>query len=411
MKGWYKILTTVVSCFVVLALLSTLVIGCGKKNGEEVTIVIGNLTDVTGPAASALMDITRSLDDLVRYTNEEDPIPGVKLRVVTFDTRYDPSRDIPGYDWCRDKGAKLIITPLPTTGESVKAFSDRDKIPLCTAAATAPMLQTPGWTFCFNSPAMYQVNAMLKWVSDQWPNYPTKPKIGSAGWYEPYMVEVTKAAKEYCQAHPDKFDYVAGFLVPMGQSTWSGEIPALKDCDYILPPATGIGTATFIRDYRSRGHAANFIGLDALCAFKGLVVDLVGWPGLDGTVSGHGATLWWNQSYPRVELAIEILRKYHAGEADAILRSSPQGYIGGIQQQGYTIDIVRKAVEAVGAANFDSQAFYDAAISYELDWEGYPSWRFTETKRYFADHVMLYRWSAEQGDLVRISEWIPIVLE
>ena len=45
-------------------------------------------------------------------------------------------------------------------------------------------------------------------------------------------------------------------------------------------------------------------------------------------------------------------------------------------------------------------------------WEGYyPEWSFTETKRYLVDQVMIYEWSADAGDLVGVSDWLPFVTE
>lgn len=85
----------------------------------------------------------------------------------------------------------------------------------------------------------------------------------------------------------------------------------------------------------------------------------------------------------------------------------PQGYIGGVQIYYFILDILREAIEAVGANNFDGQAYYDAALNYRVDMEGFPEWTFTETRRYLIEHVMVYEWSAEEEDLVRLSDWIP----
>jgi len=66
-------------------------------------------------------------------------------------------------------------------------------------------------------------------------------------------------------------------------------------------------------------------------------------------------------------------------------------------------------MEAVGANNFDSQAYYDAALNYKVDMEGFLEWTFSETRRYLMEHVMVYKWSAEAEDLVKASDWLPVV--
>jgi len=66
---------------------------------EDVVITIGSLSDITGPASNAMTVINMALDDVVEYFNDENLIPGVELKVVTYDGQLDPARDIPGYEW------------------------------------------------------------------------------------------------------------------------------------------------------------------------------------------------------------------------------------------------------------------------------------------------------------------------
>jgi len=114
------------SCLAILILLATMGLSCGKGEEEEkATVTIGLISDLTGPAAPALIPISYALYDVVDYYNTEELIPGVEIKTATYDAKYDPSRDIPGWEWVRGKGAKLIYTPLPTTGESLKVFAQR----------------------------------------------------------------------------------------------------------------------------------------------------------------------------------------------------------------------------------------------------------------------------------------------
>ncbi len=83
--------------------------------GEKVIITIGNHSDLTGPTSNAMDSINAALDDLIEYFNDENLIPGVELKVVTYDGQMDPARDIPGYEWLREKGADLIFAVLPPT--------------------------------------------------------------------------------------------------------------------------------------------------------------------------------------------------------------------------------------------------------------------------------------------------------
>ena len=355
--------------------------------------------------APAMASINYAVEDLVRYINEEDPIPGVKLDLVSFDEAYDPSRDVPGYDWCRGKGADVILTPVPPTAEVLRPFVERDKVPLFTWAASDPMIEPPGWVFCLGGYMPEMVGSLLEWVSEQWSNYPTKPRIGSYGWSETAEIAADKAVREYCQAHSDKFDYVSDVLIPMGAMFGSGDIGKLKDCDYVFTQGANAGVTGFLRDFRARGYKAKWLSLDAFPSAKGLALDMCGWEALDGTLSLL-PTRWWDEAYPVVELAEKLLHMYHAGKAEELIHAGI-GYIGSFHGAYMFFDILRETVREVGAENFDSQALYDAAVKFRRAYEGYPEWGFTETKRCAMGRGAIYEWQAKVGDLARITDWLP----
>ena len=82
-----------IACFLVLTLVAVPGIGCGGDEADgEVTIVIGEVTDLTGATSVSLRPVHYVFKDVVRYFNDEDLIPGVELKVVTFDTSYKPAK-------------------------------------------------------------------------------------------------------------------------------------------------------------------------------------------------------------------------------------------------------------------------------------------------------------------------------
>jgi len=391
----------------VLALLATLCLGCGEKAEEKATINVGFLSVYTGMVAPALSGLNYTVEALVRHIEEEDPIPGVKIKLISFDERYEPARDVPGYDWCMERGAKVILTPVPPCAEVLKPFAERDKVPVFTWAATPPMIEPPGWVFCLGAYFPRSISTLLEWLSQEWPNYPTKPKIGSYGWAEPAEISGNQAVKQYCQDHPDEFEYVADVLVPLGAMFTSGEIEKLKDCDYMFTAGANAAVLGFLRDFRARGYTATWLSTDAFASVRGLALDMCGWEALDGTLVAH-PTRWWGEPYPLVELAEELLYRYYPDKAEDITHAGI-AYIGAFQQVYTFFDILREAVQEVGAENLDGQAFYDAATKFETTYEGYPKWGFTETQRYGMDRVAVYEWKAEVGDLVKITDWLPAV--
>lgn len=212
--------------------------------------------------------------------------------------------------------------------------------------------------------------------------------------------------REYCLAHPDKFEWVDGFTVPQGTMTWSSEIEKLKDCDCIHLGPISVAEGPFIGQFEDKGYTTTFIGGDGLASCRGYLVDMCGWDSLDGTLSSIW-TRWWNEPYATVELADQLLNRYRPKEAEDIIYSG-SGYLGGCYHAYLAFDMVRKAVEEVGAENFDGQAFYSATMNYETTLEGGQEIGFSQTSRYGVRYTSIYEWSAEAGDLVRVSDWLPV---
>ncbi|GAI87534.1 unnamed protein product, partial [marine sediment metagenome] len=311
------------------------VLGILAEAGEEeegvVTITIGEITDLTGPASPAIVPLHWALADMVSHYNEKGLIPGVKFKVVSWDNKYDPSRDPLGYDWVRDRGAKLIICVIPQTAVILKSFADRDKFAIAALSTNQEMLDPPGWVFAFSNSHYSLMKTFLKWVAEEDWDYTAEgrvPKIGLTGWSEPAILQDHKALTEYAQDHPEQFEYVGDFIAPFGQIGWSGEVENLKDCDYI--EAKGFPMGPFMKEFQMRGYSAKFFDIGTASSYRGFLVDQLGYEALDGTLTPN-MSLMWNEESEIVDLAKELLYKYHPGDADEAIYAG-LAYVGGMHQ-------------------------------------------------------------------------------
>ncbi|MFC2028240.1 hypothetical protein ACFLU3_06090, partial [Chloroflexota bacterium] len=94
---------------------------------ERVLITIGNHTDMTGVASTAMIVITMALEDMAAYYTDENLIPGVRFEVITFDSSYNPDYDIPGYEELKRQGADLFFGNVSPTPVRLKTLLERDK--------------------------------------------------------------------------------------------------------------------------------------------------------------------------------------------------------------------------------------------------------------------------------------------
>ncbi len=374
-------------------------------NGS-VTITIGNISDLTGPSSNPMEYINMALDDLVEYYNENNLIPGVQLKVVTYDGQMDPARDIPGYEWLRDKGADLIFTPIPATPVALKSRVATEEVVLFTMAADKNELLPPGYVFNLGTVPQYDAYTLLKWIAENDWDYKTKgpAKVGGADWDNAHGCVLFAAMEEYCSAHPDQFEWVGGYVNHFSFN-WGVEVEALRDCDYVYP---GIIMQSFVKQYREAGCTeAKFIGNDTQAAFFAAVDDAQLWDEIDGMLFLKGSR-WWNEEGEIVNMVKQLVHKNHPDEAEKII-SSGVGYLA-MNQMYPMFSIIADAAEAVGPQNLDSQAIYDSATSMVLRADGVQRYSFSEEKRDALDAYAMYEARVTEEDIFRLhDEWYPTV--
>ncbi len=118
----------IASCLAV-ALIAVPCLGCGGESDGRAIITMGLISDLSGPSSPSLIPIHDAIEDMAKYYNEERLIPSVRVEIATYNTYDDRARQLPGYDWVRERGADVIVTTLPTTGEVLKSFAVLTRYP------------------------------------------------------------------------------------------------------------------------------------------------------------------------------------------------------------------------------------------------------------------------------------------
>lgn len=371
---------------------------------DEVKITIGNISDVTGGAAGAMRIVDLGIEDAIKYFNENNLIPGVKLEMITYDSEYNPAKEIPGYEWLKERGADIIVGNIPQTSVTLKPFVDDEEMMLFSMPYIEDGFMPPGYSFSLNVPSKPLGATLMKWVAENDPDFPQdRPaKIGAANWDEPQSHAVFAGMEEYANAHPDQFEWVGGYLT--GRTfTWGPEVEALKDCDYVMPPMAGL--VPFGKEYRTAGYDARFLGTDGQAAFLGLIGDANLWDELDGMLFTlpYG---YWNDSTELIDLANEYVRQHD--DADHIM-SNGTSYLGPFIAYQGMLQMLAETINKVGPENFTSQAFYEVANSYTGMVDG-REWGFIETRRTPIDTLGIYELEAARENLFRADpEWLTIV--
>jgi len=400
-------LTKIVVLVLLAVMLATLpgLAGCAEEKEKTPQITIGVLTDFTGVASFAVKQLVDAMMDYFRMVEEEDPIPGVKIKFITYDTRLDYARTAPGYVWLKGQGAVMMNIINPADREILVDRFVEDKIPVI-GSQTLPTLMASGWDFSFSSSNAHETEVIMQWIMDTW-DYNTlgMPKIGHLGYAHvvaDYHQDGIDAAME---ANPGKFDFAGFERSPMGTTAWAVEINRLKDCDFIIVSAVGPMMASFVKEARLRGYEGDLLsGINAFPGYWDLVTGAV--PSEDlYACFWAGYYPWWNENVPFITDLKEAIQRYRPGEAEALMRSS--GPLAGWAMGLFMADAIRRAVEEVGAENVDRIAIRDALADTNMTVEGWGNtWKFTEDQYFLARAERVFEWSIAENDWVVISDWI-----
>lgn len=110
---------------------------CATVSFASTTVKIGGLFAVTGPASFLGEPEKKTLELLVKETNEKGGINGMKLEAVIYDTGGDATKAVQlATKLIKDDKVSVIIGPS-TTGESMAVIpvAEKEKIPLISCAA------------------------------------------------------------------------------------------------------------------------------------------------------------------------------------------------------------------------------------------------------------------------------------
>jgi len=372
---------------------------------QEVKIIIGNLSDITGPASNVMTVVDAGVKDAIKYFTEQGLISGVELEMITYDNEYNPSKEIPGYKWLKERGSDIIIGNIPQTSITLKPFVDDEEIMLFAMPYIEEGFEPPGYTFSLNVPTRPLGATAMKWIAENDPDFPKdRPaKIGATNWEEPQSHSVYDGMEAYAESHPDQYEWVGGFLT--GRTfTWGSEVEALKDCDYVMPPMAGL--ITFSKEYRAAGHTAKFIGTDGQSAFLGQIGDARLWDEIDGMLFTlpYG---YWTDDTELINLANQTVRENFDDPQDIIKNGT--SYLGPFIAYQGMLAMLAETINNVGPDNFTSQAFYDVANSFSMVLDG-REWGFSETKRTPIDSIGIYELDGTQQNIFRADpDWQPLV--
>lgn len=371
---------------------------------KKVKITIGNHTDLTGPAAVPMEAVNAGLDDVVRHYNENNLIPGIEVEVLKYDGALDPSKDIPGWEWLKERGADIIVAWFMLHPVTMGPLAERDRIPFFVANAPSELLQTPGYMFATAPASEDLMWNLITWVMENDWDYPSKgpAKVGLAADQGGDPARFSKAFEKYAALYPERMKWMGAQVNPVGNYQWATAVEALKDCDYIYPPNLW---PMFVKDYVAAGYSkTKFIFSDSHMSYFKIGDSMNLWPKIDGGLFICQSE-WWGEEAEYVRFSEQLMNRYRSGSVKEL--QSDKGY-NAVANGILMLEAIRNAAAAVGPENVGSQAIYEGAQSVTITFDGIQRFSFTPTKRVAVDRLAMYEADGTGKRAFRISEWFPL---
>lgn len=387
----------------------SVVTGCGGDNGGETnTVVMGWLADQTGSSAVAFKEVSKGIDDFMANMEKTDPIEGIKIKIIAYDTRLEYSRIVQGYQWLAGQGIDVLLGYQPETPNQTLGDQTRDQIPQYNFTGWPTTLDSD-WVYSYAYSSEYEGRAVLDYLLKEW--WPAQGKdramkvahVGNPTWGS--MGEYQRGLEWVVAQNPGKIELrsVGGAI---DQSAWASEVAQIQDTDVAFLSTVGTSAATFLNEAIARGYQGRLVSSSiSVLGIWPLVTSIVDKAKLEGLLIPHLYPLFTDSGEYSTRLN-EMLEEYRPSEA-AVLKKGTTWMSGWLTGEILT-GVVKVAADEVGAENVDGAAINDAFKKLNLEIEGMPAITLANsgTHHVLVPYCRIIEYDAAQDDWFAITDWI-----
>jgi len=208
-------------CMVLLLAVLPLASGCGGGDGDtgKAEVKLGWLWDLTGRSALAVIQVYNALNDLLDKTKAENPLPDLDVKIVTYDTKSDPARVVPGYVWLKGQGCK-VMSASPQDCEMLRTQFEADHIPFFEVSNMLSTLDS-SWLFSVYGTPEGQIEILMDYVIKTWDGA-ARPKISYIGFAGvPFYEAQGEMTELLAIENKDKVEWTGIQMVPATTQSWA----------------------------------------------------------------------------------------------------------------------------------------------------------------------------------------------
>jgi len=386
----------------VLVLVAILLFTACDRTGMDGTaeskavVRIADIAPITGPAAAPEQINFQAQQDYIRYFNEQNRIPGVRIQFLWADTGMERSRFINAYRRFIEDGVFTFYSDDTPSILGIKSQLEKNRTPFVSGSVSAPVIHPPGWAYCL-TPTFGEVSTtVLDYFMQHWQE-DRRPKVIYFGG-DDYMARV--AAEEAAPyAESIGMEMLPWEFIPYVVIDATAQLLRAKDqgADLVMLQQIVPGTGPTLRD-------AERLGLMGQMQFGGIeytigdtLIHMVG-EAAEGFLAPR-TTPWYDETdVPGIQTLIQVQEKYH-GRA----RCDPE-YMGGWLGASIMCEAIRRALDEVGHDDLDGAAIkeaYDGMTGFNVD--GLATITYTPEQRRGTRKAAVYQ--VQGGSIVRVGDW------
>lgn len=387
---------------VLTALAAVLVLtACGPATDfEERAVEFTAILPITG-AAGAEVQVTHSgCSDYVTYFNEQEAIPGVRIKYTWSDTGRQYFLFLSQYEKAVEREVPVMFT---LEADGLRTLKDRfakdEIVALANGGGFEDVMYSPGWRYCQGPSTAEQFALVVDYFMENW-DEPRPPRLAfvvvDIEWGREVLVEGTKYAQSL------GFEILPTEVVSVVILDATTQLVRLREqeADIVyLQALPSSGTGPFLRDAERLGllDKMQFIGTET-----GMGDKLIGMTGSasEGFLMAM-ITPWFEETdVPGVSLMLDSQMKYR-GKVE-----KETGYRNGFVVASVACEAIKQAIDNVGYENVDGAAIKEALDNMEdFDVHGLAGITYKDRA---SDHRGITKAAVHQvqgGKIVRLSEW------
>lgn len=392
------------AAIVISVLLVLPLVGCAPSTApKEKYVTFLNLSDLTGPGAGLVFPVVESLNFGLEDINAKGGVDGVKLNVITVDTRYDTARTTSAYKRYRTEHKVMYaFIPLTPGVKALEPLMKADKVPSMTPA-DGEFQGRIGWVFLAALPYQDGFAASIDWMIKDWKakGNPGVPAIGYMSWDSAYGREALRGGKEYAEKAGVKLLNPEFF--PTGTADHTVWLSRINDsgANYCFIGGVDPTQSLILRDAAKLGltkkiqFVSDFWGLDENVGLK------------VHPEATEGAVLVSPFARGDEARKIPYVAETWNRHMKAPITESKALFSGGVLLSRHVEKAMKMALDDVGYDKFNGEEMYKAYQKLTgFDSEGVmgPGCAYSPTSRKSNEHVKFYR--VQSGKTVSITDWV-----